>query len=192
MSVHEVFDDELGEDGFELIGTVSSYNPAAGSSFFHDFSSFLANAFEPRASKEDARNYCDNRDMEERETCVQVVLDALVQAVGGHHGRSGRGHVAVDQGGREHRVLSTRCRVGAGYPMAETGAPTTTWSRSCPTPKSRAHTAATRSGIGSAGGAPRCAMAMPAMTIAAPTNAFHPSRSSSATQPKTAPNIVIR
>ncbi|MGH2748059.1 MAG: penicillin acylase family protein [Actinomycetota bacterium] len=80
--VHKVFDDELGEDGFELIGmSVSSYNPAGGSSFFHDFSSVLANVFDPTASEAYARNYCDNRETDERESCGQVVMDALVQAL---------------------------------------------------------------------------------------------------------------
>lgn len=78
--VHLVFDDELGAEGFELIGApVSDYSPSGGSSFFFDFSSYLANLFDGTGGY--ARNYCDDRATKEDESCAQMVSRAFTEAV---------------------------------------------------------------------------------------------------------------
>jgi acyl-homoserine lactone acylase PvdQ len=77
--VHRVFDDEIGADGYDLVGT-----PVTDRDMWHDFSSYLDNLFSKKASKQYARNYCDNLDTPEKESCkAQVVasLDAALTAL---------------------------------------------------------------------------------------------------------------
>jgi acyl-homoserine lactone acylase PvdQ len=77
--VHLVFDDELGPEGFELIGApVSDYSPASGSSFFFDFSSYLANLFDRTGGY--ARDYCDDLTTTGRESCADMVRRAFTEA----------------------------------------------------------------------------------------------------------------
>jgi acyl-homoserine lactone acylase PvdQ len=82
--VHRVFDDELGGGFYDLVGgrlPVSDYNPAGGSSFFFDFSNYLANLFQASAREELALDYCDDSATAETETCRRMVVKSLRQAV---------------------------------------------------------------------------------------------------------------
>jgi acyl-homoserine lactone acylase PvdQ len=83
--VHGVFDDELGEAGFELLAPmgapVTDYTPESGSSFWNDFSSYLRNLFRTRTRGGFARNYCDVRTTGARESCRSQVVDALEKAL---------------------------------------------------------------------------------------------------------------
>jgi acyl-homoserine lactone acylase PvdQ len=83
LIVKNVYEDELGTRGFELLGVSSmdyAPNTSAGGGFFFDFSSYLANLLNPKAKKKLALDYCDDRETDGKETCKQVVGDALVQA----------------------------------------------------------------------------------------------------------------
>jgi acyl-homoserine lactone acylase PvdQ len=80
--VHEVFDDEIGKDDFGTVpAPISDYTPAGGSSFFFDFSSYLANLLDPKTRGTFARNYCDKLDSATAETCKQAVVAAFRAAV---------------------------------------------------------------------------------------------------------------
>jgi hypothetical protein len=83
LLVHGIFDDELGEDGYELMAgaPISDYSPAGGSSFFFDFSSYVSNLFNGKAAKGYARDYCDDLETNKSETCKQAVIDAFEAAV---------------------------------------------------------------------------------------------------------------
>ena len=74
--VHAIFDDELGQKGFDLIPT-----EVAQRSMWHDFSSFVKNVLNRRASRAYARPYCDDRSTSSKETCAQVIGRSLNQAV---------------------------------------------------------------------------------------------------------------
>jgi acyl-homoserine lactone acylase PvdQ len=83
--VHRVFDDELGEKGYELLAAVDAptvnYHPASGGGFFFDFSSYLRNLLE-RKSRARAfhRNVCDVKGTKKKESCRDQLLVALRQA----------------------------------------------------------------------------------------------------------------
>ena len=70
--VHAVFDDEIGPEDYDLVPT-----PISGTSMWHDFSSFLANVFNPKARRALARNYCDVLTTRPRESCSDQVVKAL-------------------------------------------------------------------------------------------------------------------
>ena len=55
-------------------------NTSAGGGFFFDFSSYLDTLLDPKAKKRLARNYCDDMKTDGKESCKQVVGDALVAA----------------------------------------------------------------------------------------------------------------
>jgi acyl-homoserine lactone acylase PvdQ len=81
--VHRVFDDEIGEEGYELMDIpVSDYSPTGGSSFFHDFSVYLSNLFSKKTSGIYARNYCDDMTTADAtESCKSKVGEALTAAL---------------------------------------------------------------------------------------------------------------
>ncbi|HET7481480.1 MAG TPA: penicillin acylase family protein, partial [Actinomycetota bacterium] len=80
--VHAVFDDEIGADGYALASApITDYDPAGGSSFWFDFSSYLKNIFGKATSEDMALDYCDNRDTDKRETCAQLTVAALEKAI---------------------------------------------------------------------------------------------------------------
>ena len=81
--VHQVYDDELGKDGYALLSApITDYIPADGSNFWFDMSSYLKNLFSPRKAKRFALNYCDNRDTKGKvETCKQLVIASLEKAI---------------------------------------------------------------------------------------------------------------
>ena len=79
-----MFNDELGQGFFALAGgrlPVSDYSPTGGSSFFFDFSNYLGNLFNPKASDELSRDYCDKMGTAKAETCKKLVARSLTQAV---------------------------------------------------------------------------------------------------------------
>jgi acyl-homoserine lactone acylase PvdQ len=82
--VHEIFDDELGDDFDQIVpAPISDYSPAEGSSFFYDFSSYLDILFDDDAAQSRfALGYCDDRGTRgRRETCPDMVAAALEAAV---------------------------------------------------------------------------------------------------------------
>lgn len=82
LLVHRVFDDELGEEGYGLMGVrISDYRPANGSSFFFDFSGWLKNLFARKTRARLARNYCDDLGTKGKESCAAVTLLALKKAI---------------------------------------------------------------------------------------------------------------
>ncbi|HEV3472712.1 MAG TPA: penicillin acylase family protein, partial [Actinomycetota bacterium] len=80
LLVQAVFEDELGPEGLELVPTELSDRDQ-----WHDFSSFLQNVFNRRASKALARNYCDNiGTTDTKESCGSLAistLEATVEAI---------------------------------------------------------------------------------------------------------------
>ncbi|MDQ3955067.1 MAG: penicillin acylase family protein [Actinomycetota bacterium] len=70
--VHAVFDDELGEAGFDALAA-----PIQHRWMWFDYSSYLANLFDGRLS----RNYCDVLTTKARETCRGVATAAFEAAV---------------------------------------------------------------------------------------------------------------
>lgn len=74
--VHRVFDDEIGPDSYDLVDT-----PVTDRNMWHDFSSYLDNLFSKRARRGYARNYCDNLDTPEKESCKAQVAAALDDAL---------------------------------------------------------------------------------------------------------------
>ena len=81
--VHQIFDDELGTDGYELVrAPLTDYVPAEGSNFWFDFSSYVKNLFDARARKRFALNYCDDRTTKRRkEACSSLVVSSLMKAL---------------------------------------------------------------------------------------------------------------
>lgn len=75
--VHKVFDDELGETGYDLLPNA----PIFDHDMRFDFSSYLKNLFSRRTRRALARNYCDNVESKTREGCRDVVVTALVEAI---------------------------------------------------------------------------------------------------------------
>lgn len=80
--VRRVFKDELGA-AFLDSGRppVSDYSPAGGSSFFFDYSNYLANVFDPDARADLARNYCDVMGTSTKESCRRMAIRSLRAAV---------------------------------------------------------------------------------------------------------------
>jgi acyl-homoserine lactone acylase PvdQ len=74
--VHAIFDDEIGENGYDLVPT-----SIAGESMWHDFSSFVVNLFNKRARRSLARNYCDDLSTPAKETCKDQVVKSLEAAL---------------------------------------------------------------------------------------------------------------
>ncbi|HEX2296548.1 MAG TPA: penicillin acylase family protein [Actinomycetota bacterium] len=74
--VHGVFDDEIGADAYDLVGT-----PVTDADMWHDFSSYLDNLFSKRARRGYARNYCDNIETDANESCKDQVVAALDAAL---------------------------------------------------------------------------------------------------------------
>ncbi|MGH2735871.1 MAG: penicillin acylase family protein, partial [Actinomycetota bacterium] len=76
VMVHRIFDDELGAEGFELIGApVTDYSPEGGSSFWFDFSAYVDNLFGGGGVLD--YDYCDDRNSARRESCRYIVNQAL-------------------------------------------------------------------------------------------------------------------
>lgn len=76
-TVHRVFDDELGEDGYDKVAA-----EVFGSSMWFDFSSYLDTLFNKRTSGRLARNYCDDRDTKKKhESCRFQVIQAWRQTL---------------------------------------------------------------------------------------------------------------
>ena len=80
---HAVFDDDLGEEGYDLLDApVTNYNPANGGGFWFDFSSYLKNLFQKKHRKRMfAQNYCNDRSTEARESCAAQARAALAKAL---------------------------------------------------------------------------------------------------------------
>ncbi|MDQ4064420.1 MAG: penicillin acylase family protein, partial [Actinomycetota bacterium] len=75
--VHLVFDDELGEVGFDLLPT-----PVSDRDMWADMSNYLANLLNRRSRDAYARNYCDDMTTKDtKETCNEMVLRAFNQTV---------------------------------------------------------------------------------------------------------------
>ena len=81
--VRRVYDDELGEDGYDLLlAPVSDFDPAGGNSFWFDMSSYLKTLFQKRTAKKLALPYCDDRTTKDaREKCPALVVEALEKAL---------------------------------------------------------------------------------------------------------------
>ncbi|MGH2753181.1 MAG: penicillin acylase family protein [Actinomycetota bacterium] len=81
--VHGIFDDELGEDGYEALGVpIADHSPTDGGGFWFDFSSYLSNLFHKDTRKARfSMNYCNNFETNKRETCADQVGSALVAAL---------------------------------------------------------------------------------------------------------------
>jgi len=81
--IPKLYADELGEEGFEVMGVAwTDYSPgtSGGGGFFFDASSYVNNLFNKKAKKKLALDYCDNRGTDTKETCKQVVGEALKAA----------------------------------------------------------------------------------------------------------------
>jgi acyl-homoserine lactone acylase PvdQ len=74
--VHGVFDDEIGADAYDLVGT-----PVTDRDMWHDFSSYLGNLFSKAGRRGYARNYCDDMGTPEKETCKAQVAASLTDAL---------------------------------------------------------------------------------------------------------------
>ncbi|MDQ4065904.1 MAG: penicillin acylase family protein, partial [Actinomycetota bacterium] len=75
--VHLIFDDELGEVGFDLLPT-----PISDRDQWHDMSSYISNLLNRRARDAYARNYCDDMTTTDtKETCDALIVKAFNQAV---------------------------------------------------------------------------------------------------------------
>ena len=81
--VRLVYDDELGEEGYDLLmAPISDFSPSEGNSFWFDMSSYLKNLFNKKKAKRLALPYCDNRDTKnKRESCGSLVRSALEAAL---------------------------------------------------------------------------------------------------------------
>lgn len=84
--VHRIFDDEVGQQGFELLDSVDApivnYHPSSGGGFWFDFSSYLRNIFDRRTRRRRfAHNPCDDTKTKKKETCVHQVRGALRDAI---------------------------------------------------------------------------------------------------------------
>jgi acyl-homoserine lactone acylase PvdQ len=74
-TVHNVFDDELGAGNYDLVPA-----PVTDADMWFDFSSYLDRVFEPgRAGM--ARNYCDDRTTGRHESCREILVKSLRQAM---------------------------------------------------------------------------------------------------------------
>ena len=74
-AVHNVFDDEVGKAKYGLVPA-----PVLGSSMWFDFSSYLDVLFN-RSGRGMARDYCDNRTNNRRETCRHIIVKSLREAI---------------------------------------------------------------------------------------------------------------
>jgi acyl-homoserine lactone acylase PvdQ len=74
--VHAVFDDEIGADSYDLVGT-----PVTDRDMWHDFSSYLGNLFSKKGRRGYARNYCDDMGTPEKESCRAQVAKSLTDAL---------------------------------------------------------------------------------------------------------------
>jgi acyl-homoserine lactone acylase PvdQ len=74
-TVHNVFDDELGERRYGLVPA-----PVLGSSMWFDFSSYLERLI-VNAERGMARNYCDDRTTDRSETCRGIIVKSLREAI---------------------------------------------------------------------------------------------------------------
>ncbi|MGH2819546.1 MAG: penicillin acylase family protein, partial [Actinomycetota bacterium] len=83
--VHEVFDDELGRNGYELVPA-----EVAGNSFWFDYSSYLENVLHRRSRARLARNYCDDVGTRRRESCRRAIVASLGTALDELSGEQGR------------------------------------------------------------------------------------------------------
>lgn len=81
--VHRVYDDELGEKGYDmLLAPISDYNPTSGSSFWFDMSSYLKKLFKKKTARSLALPYCDDRTTEDKtESCRSLAIAALEAAL---------------------------------------------------------------------------------------------------------------
>ena len=79
--VHKVYDDELGGGYDLLMSPITDYDPAGGSSFFFDMSSYLKNLFNRRSARRLAMNYCDDQGTNAKESCKLQVTKALEDAL---------------------------------------------------------------------------------------------------------------
>jgi hypothetical protein len=83
--VHGVFDDELGQKGFDLLAgddaPVVNYRPSGGGGFWFDMSTYIRNLLDGRTrDKRFARDLCNDRKTKVRETCASQVRAALKRA----------------------------------------------------------------------------------------------------------------
>jgi penicillin amidase len=74
-TVHNVFDDELGETDYGLVPA-----PVLGSSMWFDFSSYLERLFRAEGGGM-ARNYCDDRSTNRSESCRGMIVKSLRETV---------------------------------------------------------------------------------------------------------------
>ena len=74
--VHAIFDDEIGADAYDLVGT-----PVTDQDMWHDFSSYVLNAFKKKSARSYARNYCDDMGTPRKESCRDQVVKALDAAL---------------------------------------------------------------------------------------------------------------
>jgi acyl-homoserine lactone acylase PvdQ len=82
--VHGVFDDELGEEGYEAFAGVPivDHTPADGGGFWFDYSSYIKNLLNRSTRKARfSMNYCNNFETDKKETCTTQVAAALVAAI---------------------------------------------------------------------------------------------------------------
>jgi acyl-homoserine lactone acylase PvdQ len=83
--VHSIYDDELGAEAFDFMGgrsAISDYSPEGGSSFFFDFSSHVANLFDPRTRDDLRLNYCDKQGTRKRrESCKTIAIRTFRRAI---------------------------------------------------------------------------------------------------------------
>lgn len=81
--IPRIYNDELGEKGFEILGVAwTDYWPNTSNSgnFFFDASSYVKNVFDSKAKQRLARDYCDDMKTKSKESCKKLVGEALVAA----------------------------------------------------------------------------------------------------------------
>ena len=80
--VRRIFDDEIGADDYDLVpAPITDYDPAQGSVFWFDFSSYLENLFRKSSRKAYARNYCDDMTTNRGEGCNAQMAAAFTAAL---------------------------------------------------------------------------------------------------------------
>ena len=80
--VHQIFDDEIGADDYDLVpAPITDYVPDQGSNFWFDFSSYLENLFRPATRKAYARNYCDDMTTNKGESCNAQIASSFKAAL---------------------------------------------------------------------------------------------------------------
>ena len=80
--VRRIFDDEIGADDYDLVpAPITDYDPAQGSVFWFDFSSYLENLFRKSSRKAYARNYCDDMTTNGPEGCSAQMAAAFTAAL---------------------------------------------------------------------------------------------------------------